>query len=143
MTSLRHDARHLGDARRLHASVTPTRLTVPAASTAAAAGVAAVALTALGLSSGVVIAAVVLIAAAGAVLNRRTTASLAAGVTLLFARPYLPGERLRLYSPELGRPVEAELVRVGLVNSTLATAFGLLVVANTRLLGSQPDRRDR
>ena len=79
-----------------------------------------------------------LVVAAALIAARAVLGNALAGVTLLLARPYNPGERVRLYAPELGGDVEAEVVRVGLVQTTLASASGVFVVPNTRLLRTPP-----
>ncbi|MEO9139337.1 MAG: hypothetical protein ABI345_09760 [Jatrophihabitans sp.] len=139
MTSLRHDADGERQLRRARVASTPAPSTGPVAVTGVAAGLTAAGLTVLGLPVDVVAGFVLLVVAVGAILARRTTASLAAGATLLIARVYLPGERVRLYASEVHSYIDAAIVRIGPVNTTLATSEGLLVVANTRLLRAAPD----
>ncbi|HZC69464.1 MAG TPA: hypothetical protein VE442_02100 [Jatrophihabitans sp.] len=64
----------------------------------------------------------------------RTLLSLLAGLALAVIRPYGPGERIRLHSPSHGGEVEAVIVRIGPVNTTLATDICLLFVPNYLLL---------
>lgn len=90
---------------------------------------------------------VVVATAAGAVLcaaafAHRTLGNVVAGLALLLARPYSPGEQVRMYAPELHAVVEAEIVRVSLVHTTMATPSGLLVVPNSRLLRAAPTVTD-
>ena len=82
----------------------------------------------------VLASAVVLVALAGALASYRTTINLVAGILLLVVRPYQPGERVRLQQPRSHAAFEAEVVRLGLVNTTLANESGLLVVPNVRML---------
>lgn len=95
---------------------------------------------ALGLSMPLVVAVTLAVALAGAVLARRTVTSLVTGVGLLLIRPYASGERLLLHLPDA--VVEAEVIGIGLVNTTLATPDGLLVVGNTYLLRGMPVATD-
>jgi small-conductance mechanosensitive channel len=92
----------------------------------------------LGLSVVLVLAISAGVAIAGAIVAHRTTSSVLAGLALLVIRPYAPGERVRLPSPVDGTLIDAEVVRIGLANTTLATDSGLLVVANNRLLKGVP-----
>lgn len=91
-------------------------------------GLSAAAVAAVGLASA---------ALAGAVI-RHTLGALVAGAGIRVARPYSPGERLRLHVPSLGEVVEAEVVRVGPANTTLMTSGGLVVVPNNRMLRTGP-----
>jgi small-conductance mechanosensitive channel len=79
-----------------------------------------------------------LVALVGAFVAHRSVLNVLSGVTLLVVRPFAPGERVRLPAPS-GLPIEAELVRVGLANTTLCTESGLLVVPNRRMLQGQPE----
>ncbi len=101
-----------------------------------------VAASVLGLSLPVVLAVAVATVLAVALATQRSLRSALAGLTLLVARPYSPGERLRLFWPQECTTVDVELVRVGLVNTTLGTGEGLLVVPNTLLLRHPPECRD-
>jgi small-conductance mechanosensitive channel len=87
-----------------------------------------------GLSLWLVAAITLAVALAGAVVARRAVASLFAGLSLLVIRPYAPGEQLRLHSHADDSVLDVEVVRIGLVNSTLATPSGLLVLPNSSLL---------
>jgi small-conductance mechanosensitive channel len=99
-----------------------------------AAGLAAV----CGLSLLAVIGVAAAVAVAGALIAHRTVASVLAGLVLLLAQPYAPGERLRLYVPELGRVTEADVLRIGLVTTTLCTGLGVVVLPNRQLLAGAP-----
>ncbi|HKC29569.1 MAG TPA: mechanosensitive ion channel domain-containing protein [Jatrophihabitans sp.] len=73
-----------------------------------------------------------------AVIAHRTVRSLSAGIALLLIRPYAPGERLRLQADQ--HTVDAEVLHIGLANSTLATEDGTLVIPNHLLLSGVPTR---
>ena len=103
-------------------------------------GAAALVTSALGMTPLLVISITLAVAIAGGIVARRTVTSLLVGVGLLLVRPYEPGERLLLRLPDA--IVEAEVVRIGLVNTTLATPDGLLVVGNTYLLRGMPLPQD-
>lgn len=100
----------------------------------------ALALTAV-LGSGAVLTSVVTVAVGlvAAVLARRTFGSLVAGAALRLARPYSPGEQVRLYVPEVGEVAQAEVIKLGFVSTTLGTRDGLLVVPNSRMLRVAPE----
>jgi small-conductance mechanosensitive channel len=75
-------------------------------------------------------------------LAHRIVGNLFAGLVLTLIRPYAPGEKLRLFSPVRGCVVEAEIVRIGAANTTLATTRELIVVPNNTLLRSTPQPDD-
>lgn len=137
MSELRAEARRAVTARRECASSTPAPVTF--ALVCAVVGISAAALvsSALGLSMTVVLAVTAAVTLLGAFVAHRTVGSVLAGVLLLVVRPYAPGERVRLHLPCHGT-VDAELVRIGLANTTLSTGAGLLVVPNSRLLRGAP-----
>lgn len=141
MTSMRDDARRVLEARRVRASSTPAPFAAPVAATLALIAVGAVVLTVLGFSVAATAGILFATALAGAVAAHRTTTSVLAGITLWLVQPFQPGERVRIFAPERHAVVEAELVRIGLVNTTLATEAELLVVANARLLRPAPRPR--
>jgi small-conductance mechanosensitive channel len=58
-----------------------------------------------------------------------------AGLVLLIARPYVPGQRVRLVGGSIGAQ-EGVVTSVGLVYTTLATDDGPLNVPNSALLGA-------
>jgi small-conductance mechanosensitive channel len=127
-------------ARRERVSASPARVAAPLVVAVVTIAYAALASSLLGLSVWPVLAITAGVAIAGALVARRTTSSVLAGVALLLIRPYAPGERVRLNSPIDGLPVEAEVVRIGLANTTLSTGTGLLVVPNSRLLKGVPEQ---
>lgn len=59
-----------------------------------------------------------------------------AGLVLLFARPYVPGERVRVYSGALGGPHEGVVTSVGLVYTTVVGDEGPINIPNSALLAS-------
>lgn len=61
--------------------------------------------------------------------------SLFAGLVLLIARPYVPGQRIRVVGGSVGAQ-EGVVVSVGLVYTTLATDDGPLNIPNSALLGA-------
>lgn len=130
------DARRAGTGRRDR--VVRAHAAAPLVAAVVVIGGAAVLASAADLPIGAVVAVTLVVAVAGAVVARRDVASMAAGLTLLVVRPYEPGERLRFHSPAHGRVIEAEVVRIGLANTTLAIRTGLLVVPNARLLRGSP-----
>lgn len=62
--------------------------------------------------------------------------NLFAGLVLLFTRPYVPGERIRVATGALGGPHDGVVVNVGLVYTTLLTVDGPLNLPNSGLLAS-------
>jgi Mechanosensitive ion channel len=144
------DARRACSARRDEPSapVGPTpaatraRATAPIVLAPFAIALAAVGAAACGLSFAAVVAVALSVAVAGAAVAHRTVSSVLAGVVLVLARPYEPGERLRVHLPELGGPTEAEVLRIGLVTTTLCTGAGVLVLPNRRLLAPAPRPAD-
>jgi small-conductance mechanosensitive channel len=139
MRVLRDDARRAGSASRPSSCRrTRPRSRRREAIAAGAALVVVVAPIVLDLPLAVMLAAAVLVAAAALVAVRDVLSNALAGIALLLARPYSPGERVRLYAPELRATVDAEVVRVGLVQTTLASPSGVFVVPNTRLLRTPP-----
>ena len=62
--------------------------------------------------------------------------NLFAGLVLLFARPYVPGERIRIRSGALGGPHEGLVTSVGLLYTTLRSDEGDINIPNSALLAS-------
>lgn len=114
----------------------PVQLAVPLSTAFVTITGTALVTLALGLSALLVIAITLGVAIAGGIVARRTVSSVLTGVGLLLIRPYAPGERLLLHLPDA--VVEAEVMSIGLVNTTLATPDGVLVVGNTYLLRGMP-----
>lgn len=130
---------------RADVSSRPARASAALGTGAFAVSVAIAVMIAAGLPSAIVVTVATTVCAVAAVLARHTLSALAAGVGLRVARPYCPGERVCLYVPSLGEIVEAEIVRVGPANTTLASQGGLILVPNNRMLrtGPNPSARTR
>jgi small-conductance mechanosensitive channel len=62
--------------------------------------------------------------------------NLFAGVVLLFARPYVPGQRVRVMSGALNGPHTGVVVSAGLLYTMLETADGSLNIPNSGLLAA-------
>lgn len=138
MNDLRADARRARVARREQAFASPVQLKRPLLAALFTIAVTAVATSVAGLSFYLVLASTVAVTIAGAIVAHRTVGSLVAGVGLLVIRPYAAGERLRITSPADGSVLEVEVIRLGLVNTTLGTPDGVLVVPNTHLMRGLP-----
>ena len=59
-----------------------------------------------------------------------------AGLVLLFARPYVPGEHVRVHSGALGGPHEGLVTSVGLMYTTVVGDEGPIHIPNSALLAS-------
>ena len=59
-----------------------------------------------------------------------------AGLVLLFARPYVPGERIRVYSGALGGPHEGIVTGVNLLYTTVDAEGGVINIPNSALLAA-------
>ncbi|MGI8679242.1 MAG: hypothetical protein ACR2LX_11245 [Jatrophihabitans sp.] len=134
MSLLRDDARQACAARRARTWAEPARFIAPALITCALAAVTAVLLLATGSPVLEIVVAVATIALGAAAVEHRTTASLFYGVAMRLIQPVQSGDRVRLYSTESQQFIDAMVVRIGLVNTTLAMDSGVLVVPNTRML---------
>lgn len=62
--------------------------------------------------------------------------NLFAGLVLLVARPYKPGEYIRIRSGALGGPHEGTVTVLGLLYTTIASAEGDINIPNSALLGA-------
>lgn len=60
--------------------------------------------------------------------------NLFAGLVLLFARPYLPGQQVRVLSGSINGPLEGVVTSAGLLYTVLQTAEGPLNIPNSALL---------
>jgi small-conductance mechanosensitive channel len=67
---------------------------------------------------------------------QQTLGNLFAGIVLLFARPYVPGECIQVRSGALGGIMEGTVTAVGLLYTTLETAEGVLNIPNSGLLAA-------
>jgi small-conductance mechanosensitive channel len=67
---------------------------------------------------------------------QQTLGNIFAGIVLLFAQPYLPGERIQVRSGALGGITQGTVTSVGLLYTTLATDDGVLNLPNSGLLAA-------
>jgi small-conductance mechanosensitive channel len=67
---------------------------------------------------------------------QQTLGNIFAGIVLLFAQPYLPGERIQVRSGSLGGTTQGTVTSVGLLFTTLATDDGVLNMPNSGLLAA-------
>jgi len=67
---------------------------------------------------------------------QRALANVFAGLVLLFARPYTPGEKIRIRSGALGGTLDGTVTSVGLLYTTLSTEEGVLNIPNGALLAA-------
>lgn len=139
MDELRGCARRAPIARYERAFDAPVHATSSLLVSAFVVVLAAIASVLSGLPLLAVLAVTLVVALASAVIARRTFASIFAGLILLLVRPYAAGELLRFYSTAQARYVDGEIVRVGLANTTIATAVELIVVPNSQLLRVAPE----
>ena len=75
-----------------------------------------------------------------AVVHRHTLSDLGAGATLLLAQPYNPGEQIRVYLDDAHDIIDAEVLQVRLLRTTLCTDTGMLAVRNAHMLRTTPDQ---
>lgn len=59
-----------------------------------------------------------------------------AGLVLLFARPFTPGDRITIHSGALGGPFEGVIIGSGLIYTTILTETGDIHLPNSGLLGA-------
>jgi small-conductance mechanosensitive channel len=67
---------------------------------------------------------------------QQTLGNFFAGLVLLFARPYVPGQRVTIRSGALGGPFEGVITGSGLMYTTIDTAEGLISMPNSGLLAA-------
>ena len=67
---------------------------------------------------------------------QQTLGNFFAGLVLLFARPYIPGQRVRVRSGAMGGPLDGVIVGAGLMYTQIETAEGLISMPNSGLLGA-------
>ena len=84
-----------------------------------------------GLLVGGAVTAVVLGIAA-----QQTLGNFFAGLVLLFARPYVPGQRVTIHSGALGGPFEGVITGAGLTYTTIETNTGTISLPNSGLLAA-------
>lgn len=67
---------------------------------------------------------------------QQTLDSFVAGLVLLFARPYVPGQRITVHSGAMGGPFVGTVTAAGLLYTTLMTANGAVQLPNSGLLSA-------
>lgn len=67
---------------------------------------------------------------------QQTLGDFFAGLVLLFARPYVAGQRVKIRSGAMGGPFEGVIVGADLMYTTIDTADGLIKMPNAGVLGS-------
>ena len=79
---------------------------------------------------------------------QQTLGNFFAGLVLLFARPYVPGERVKIRTGAMGGPFEGVIVVAGLLYTVIETDEGPISMPNSGLLGAaigpapEPDTQD-
>jgi small-conductance mechanosensitive channel len=67
---------------------------------------------------------------------QQTLGNFFAGLVLIFSRPYLPGERIKVNSGALGGPFEGIITSAGLIFTTILTDNGPVNLPNSGLLAA-------
>jgi small-conductance mechanosensitive channel len=67
---------------------------------------------------------------------QQTLGNFFAGLVLLFARPFVPGQRVKVRTGALGGPFEGVILGSGLVYTTIQTEEGVVAMPNAGVLGS-------
>lgn len=67
---------------------------------------------------------------------QQTLGNFFAGLVLLFARPYVPGQRVKIRSGALGGPFDGVILGAGLMYTTIDTAEGPVSMPNSGLLAA-------
>lgn len=75
-----------------------------------------------------------------AVSARRSLSNMLAALTLFVAQPYSAGERVRLYAGAERGVIEAEILHIGLLRTTLCSDSGVVAVPNIRMLRAAPEQ---
>lgn len=79
---------------------------------------------------------------------QQTLGNFFAGLVLLFARPYVPGQRVKVRTGAMGGPFEGVITIAGLLYTVIETDEGPISLPNSGLLGAaigpapEPDRDD-
>ena len=67
---------------------------------------------------------------------QQTLGNFFAGLVLLFARPYVPGQRVKVRTGAMGGPFEGVIIVAGLLYTTIETDEGPISMPNSGLLGA-------
>ena len=67
---------------------------------------------------------------------QQTLGNFFAGLVLLFARPYVPGQRVTVRSGAMGGPFEGTIIDAGLMYTTIRTDDGTVSMPNSGLLAA-------
>jgi len=67
---------------------------------------------------------------------QQTLGNFFAGLVLLFARPFVPGQRVKVRTGALGGPFEGVILGSGLVYTTIETEEGVISLPNAGVLAS-------
>jgi small conductance mechanosensitive channel len=67
---------------------------------------------------------------------QQTLGNFFAGMVLLFARPYVPGQRVKVRTGALGGPFEGVILSAGLIYTTIDTDEGVISLPNSGLLAA-------
>ena len=67
---------------------------------------------------------------------QQTLGNFFAGLVLLFARPFVPGQRVKIRTGALGGPFEGVILGSGLVYTTIQTDDGTISMPNSGVLGA-------
>lgn len=136
MSCVRDDLRQ-GGATTRPVLPSPARVAGPLLGGTAAIVVAFVAAEVLGLPLLPALLFTLVVGVLAGLAVHRTLSALAAGFTLLLARPYAAGEQILIELPEFGGLTAAEIVHVGAANTVLRVDDRLVVVANSRFFSSR------
>lgn len=67
---------------------------------------------------------------------QQTLGNFFAGIVLLFARPYVPGQRVKVHTGAMGGPFVGTIVGAGILYTFLETDTGIVTLPNSGLLAS-------
>ncbi|HEX4727772.1 MAG TPA: mechanosensitive ion channel family protein, partial [Jatrophihabitans sp.] len=67
---------------------------------------------------------------------QQTLGNFFAGLVLLFARPYVPGQRVKIRTGAMGGPFEGVILGAGLMYTTIDTEEGVVSMPNAGLLAA-------
>ena len=67
---------------------------------------------------------------------QQTLGNFFAGLVLLFARPFVPGQHVRVNTGAMGGPFEGTILSIGLIYTTIDTEVGVVSMPNAGLLSA-------